>query len=273
MPEEKTDIANIYDNQAISETPKKEKKPKKKSEKKSKKKMTKNRLKAKLLGTYYGHPARDMKLICITGMTGKTTVAHFIHGILNEAGERSAVLASETEIKSGVLHKFLSDAWKAGANYVIVTAPASSLEDDLFAELSVYAAVLTDYIPSRLGDVDAKEYEAADDTLFDMGPELVVLNHDDKHYDEFKKTFKGEQRTITYGSNRDSDVIIESSKLYKKGSEANLKFDGRSFTIASFLSGETTISYMACAAALALSLGILSENIANGIASFEPTEM
>ena len=29
------------------------------------------KIKAKLLNTYYGHPLKDMKLICVTGTTGK----------------------------------------------------------------------------------------------------------------------------------------------------------------------------------------------------------
>lgn len=271
MPDDKADIANIYDNQAISENSQKEQKSKKATKNgKTKRKLTKNRIKAKILSTYYGHPARDMKLIVVTGMTGKTTVANFIHHIIGEAGERVAVLASESEIKTGMLHKFLSDAWKAGANYVVVTAPAESLEDDLFAELDVFAAVLTDYIPSHINEPTAAEYEAADDTLFDMGPSFVVLNRDDKHYDEFKKTFKGERGTITYGENTEADVVIESSKLYKMGSEANLRYEGKRFTIASFLNKQTDVSYMACATALGLLIGADTESIENGIASYDP---
>ena len=211
-----------------------------------------------------------MKLIVVTGMTGKTTVAHFIHHIIGEAGERAAVLASETSIKTGMLHKFLSDAWKAGANYVIVTAPAESLEDDLFADLSIFAAVLTDYIPSHIGEPTAAEYEAADDTLFDMNPDYVILNRDDKHYDDFKKSFKGEKETITYGENFAADVRIESSKLSKMGSEANLNFEGRHFTVASFLNKQPDISYMTCAAALGCAIGATTEDIENGIAAYDP---
>lgn len=272
MPEDKSDIANIYDNQAISEKPKREKKLKKakKAQKTRKKKLTKNRIKAKILGTYYGHPARDMKLIVVTGMTGKTTTAHFIHHIIGEAGERVAVLASEANIKTGMLHKFLADAWKAGANYVIVTAPAESLEDDLFADLDIFTAVLTDYIPSRIGDASAEEYEAADDTIFDMNPDFVILNRDDKHYDDFKSSFKGEKGTITYGENLASDLCIESSKLYKMGSEAHLNFEGKRFVTASFLNKQTDISYMACAAALGCAIGATTEDIENGIASYDP---
>ncbi len=269
MPEDKADIANIYDNQAISEKPKNTKTAKK-TVKGGKKKLTKNRIKAKLLNTYYGHPARDMKLIVVTGMTGKTTVAHFIHHIIGEAGERVAVLASETEIKSGMLHKFLSDAWKAGANYVVVTAPAESLENDLFAELEIFAAVLTNYVPSHIGEPTAAEYEAKEDTLFDMNPSFVILNRDDKYYNDFKKSFKGEKGTITYGEEIESDLRIESSKLYKMGSEANLNFEGKRFTIASFLNTQTDVSYMACAAALGLAIGADTDSIINGIASYDP---
>lgn len=39
------------------------------------------KIKAKLLNTYYGNPAKDMKLICITGATGKIEVANFVHEI------------------------------------------------------------------------------------------------------------------------------------------------------------------------------------------------
>ena len=271
MPDDKADITNIYDNQAISEGSKKEEKMKKADKKgKAKKKLTKNRIKAKILNTYYGHPARDMKLIVVTGMTGKTTVANFVHHIIGEAGERVAVLASEAEIKTGMLHKFLSDAWKAGANYVVVTAPAESLEDDIFAELDIFAAILTDYVPSHINEPTAKEFEADPNTLFDMNPQFVVLNHDDKHYDDFKETFKGERGTITYGENNEADVVIESSKLYKMGSEAHLRYEGKHFVIASFLNKQTDISYMACAASLGLIIGADIESIENGIASYDP---
>ena len=51
------------------------------------------RLKAKLLGTYYGHPIKDMKLICITGTTGKTEVANFVHEILKSAGHPVSIIS------------------------------------------------------------------------------------------------------------------------------------------------------------------------------------
>ena len=226
------------------------------------------RIKAKLLNAYYGNPIKDMKLICITGSTGKTEVAHYIHEILGESGQHVAVLASDESIKVGTLHKFLSDAWKAGANYVVVTAPAESLKKDVFYGLPVHVAALTDYIPSKLDDMSAEEFESAESTLFTMNPDIVILNRDDAHFDKFKN-FTGTKTTVTYGSDKSSDIHIESSKLYKKGTEANINIAGTRFTVASFQTGEPTVSYMAAAVAIANALHIAPDPIIDGIANYE----
>lgn len=92
-----------------------------------KKRFRLERAKVKLLASYYGHPARDLKLICVTGSTGKSTVAHFVHEILRAASQPAAILASDQAIKATVLHKFLNDAWKAKVTYAVITAPAARL--------------------------------------------------------------------------------------------------------------------------------------------------
>lgn len=230
------------------------------------------RLKAKLLGTYYGHPIKDMKLICITGTTGKTEVANFVHEILKSAGHPVSIMASDSEIKIGALHKFLSTAWKAGSNYVIVTAPAKSLEKDVFYDLPVYVAALTNFVPSGLEDPSASDYASAESALFNMNPDYVILNRDDSHYQDFT-SFAGREATLTYGSDRFSNVQIIKSKLYKMGTEAELSIGNTDFTVASFLTGEPIVSYMAAATAIADALHITPEKIAEGIGNYDPDNL
>ena len=230
------------------------------------------RLKAKLLGTYYGHPIKDMKLICITGTTGKTEVANFVHEILKSAGHPVSIMASDSEIKIGALHKFLSTAWKAGSNYVIVTAPAKSLEKDVFYDLPVYVAALTNFVPSGLEDPSASDYASAESALFNMNPDYVILNRDDSHYQDFT-SFAGREGTLTYGSDRFSNVQIVKSKLYKMGTEAELSIGNTDFTVASFLTGEPIVSYMAAATAIADALHITPEKIAEGIGNYDPDNL
>ena len=250
-----------------------------------------NRFKAKLLATYYGHPMKDMKLIAITGTTGKNEVAHFVHEILKSAGQPVAIFSSPSSFKISALYKFLSEAWKAGANYVVVTAPIESLANGVFSDLPVHVAALTNYRPTRLSYTNEAEdayvtstadevapenhfttpedYYNATARIFQNTPDYVILNHDDETSNKFID-FAGLDGTLFYGSDRTSHIQIMNSKLYKKGVEATLSIGGTRFTVASFLTSEPAVSYMACAAAVADALHIAPEKIIDGIANYEP---
>ena len=246
---------------------KKREKSAKATNKKGGLKASSQKMKARLLKSYYGNPTKDMKLIAITGTTGKTTVAHFVHEILRATGEQVAVLASDQSFKMGVLHKFLSDAWKAGANYVIVTVPAEGLRDNVFYGLPIHVAAMTNFVTAGLTDMTPEEYIEDEKTLFDMNPDIVVLNHDDINYDAFAE-FKGTLNTINFGTTG-SDVKVLNSKLYSKGTEATMSINSEIETVASFIPGEITVSYMAAAVAIGVALGIKTEKILDGIANYE----
>ena len=225
-------------------------------------------LKVRLLAHYYEKILKDLKIICITGTTGKTVTAYYVYYILKQADFRPAILASDEEIKVGNLYKFIKDAWKADVDYLVLTAPAHSLRKDVFYKMPIQVAALTDFVPASLSDLTAEEYLEAENTLFSMNPDSVVLNRDDRHYLDFA-VFKGVTNTLTYGTDYNSDLRIENSKLYKKGSEAELNYHGYRFNVASFLTGEPNISYMACAATIGQALNLSKEHIINGIADFE----
>ena len=231
-------------------------------------KASSQRIRAKLLKSYYGNPAKDMKVIAITGTTGKVVVAHYVHEILRSAGEQVAVLASDQPFKMSMLHKFMSDAWKAGANYVVVTVPAEGLRDNIFYGLPVTVAAMTNFTKAGLSGMTPEEYLDSEKTLFAMKPEVVVLNSDDANYDIFAE-FEGSKETIKFGQTG-ADIKILNSKLYPKGTEATLSIRTDIITVASFVTGETAVSYMACAAAIAKGLGLKNSDIIDGIANYEP---
>lgn len=229
------------------------------------------KIKAGLLKSYYGNPVKDMKVIAITGTTGKVTVAQFVHEILKASGEQVAVFASDQPFKMRTLHKFLSEAWKAGANVVVVTVPAETLMDNVFYGLPIHVAAMTNFVTSSLTDMTVDEYIESEKTLFDMKPETVVLNHDDVNYDIFAD-FKGTKKTLDYGQTG-KDVKILNSKLYAKGTEATLSIKSEVISMATFVPGEAAVSYMACATAIAEAFGIKIDDIVEGIANYEPAEI
>ena len=205
-------------------------------------KASSQKIKARLLKSYYGNPLKDMKLIAITGTTGKTIVAHYVHEILKSAGEQVAVLASDQPFKMGMLHKFLSDAWKAGADYVIVTVPAEGLRDNIFYGLPVTVAAMTNFVTAGLHDMEPEEYLENEKTLFSKKPKIVVLNGDDLNYETFAE-FKGKKDTLVFGQSG-ADIKILNSKLYPKGTEATLSIKSEIISVATFVAGETAVSYM-----------------------------
>ena len=231
-------------------------------------KQSSQKLKAKALKAYYGNPMKDMKLVAISGAAGKAIVAHYVHEILCAMGEKVAVLASEQSFKVGVLHKFLSDAWKAGANYVIVTVPNEGLRDNVFYGLPVYVAAMTNFVTAGLKDMNPEDFLENEKTLYNMKPNYVVLNKDDLNYEKFVE-FEARDGMVDYGRTS-SDVKILNSKLYPRGVEATLLISPDVVSVATFLTGETVVPYMACAAAIATVLGAKNENIVNGIAEYNP---
>ncbi len=251
-----------------------------------------SRFKAKLLATYYGNPLKDMKLIVVTGTTGKIEVAHYVHEILKATGQPVAIFAAPSKFKLSTLYKFFSEAWKAGANYVVVTAPAETIASGTFATLPVHIAAMTNLRTNRLTYTNpeeelyasstqdnvspestfktTEEYYDAVEPLFTQNPDYVILNRDDANFDHLA-TVAGVSGTILYGSDRTSHIQIASSKLYRKGTEASLNIGGNRFVVASFLTGEPVVSYMACATAIADALHIAPEKITEGIAEYNPT--
>ena len=81
--------------------------------------------------------------------------------------------------------------------------------------------------------------------------------------------FKGKDRTVTFGQSN-SDVKVLNSKLYPKGTEATLSIASEIMTVATFVTGELAVSYMACAAAISYALNIDDKFIIEGIANYEP---
>ena len=222
--------------------------------------------KAKVAATIHGQPAKDLKIIAITGDTGNDLVAHFIHEILTVNKVPTALITSPgSALSTLTLYRYLSKCLRSGATHVVVEVPAIALGRQVFHNLPVHMAVLTNTATGADAD-DAIAHKAM---LFQNSPQFTVLNRDDPKYDHFA-TFAPQTASATYGKHKDSGTRINRSKLYKKGTEANLVHNSANFDVATFATGEEIVPLMAAAAAAAGLLGISEDTIIDGIASYEP---
>ena len=240
---------------------------------------------AKIISARYGNPARDLSVIAVTGTNGKTTTVNFLNEILKEAGYRTAMFSTanieiageqtvndtnSTTATVARLQKFFRDAKKADVEFALIEATSHALDQYKFEGVPIEMAIMTNLTQDHLDYHKTMEnYAAAKAKLFEMNPNFVVLNADDEWFDYFNN-FATESQKITYGEGESADVKIEKFKLYKKGSEANLRIDNNvELEIATNLPGEFNIYNMTAAAAGAYLLGISLKDIQEGIANLE----
>ena len=240
---------------------------------------------AKIISARFGNPARDLRVIAVTGTNGKTTTVNFLNEILKEAGYRTAMFSTanieiageqtvndtnSTTATVARLQKFFRDAKKADVEFALIEATSHALDQYKFEGVPIEMAIITNLTQDHLDYHKTMEnYAAAKAKLFEMNPNLVVLNVDDEWFDYFNN-FATESQKITYGEGESADVKIENFKLYKKGSEANLRIDNNvELEIATNLPGEFNIYNMTAAAAGAYLLGISLKDIQEGIANLE----
>jgi UDP-N-acetylmuramoyl-L-alanyl-D-glutamate--2,6-diaminopimelate ligase len=148
----------------------------------------------------YGFPSNSMKVIGVTGTSGKTTTVEFLHAIFSEAGYKTASMSSlrfkvlgkeePNMLKMTMpgrfrIQKFLFQAKRAKAEYVFLEVTSEGIKQSRHKFIKFYAALFTNLSPEHLESHGGFEnYRAAKAELFKIS--LVhILNGDDKSFDFF----------------------------------------------------------------------------------------
>ncbi len=218
------------------------------------------KIEVKLLQFYYGNPAKDLKIILVTGNTGINTTAHYIHETLKLADAKTGlVLNANTPAK---FYHRLAKIWRDGANHAVIAAPITTVKRFTFHNLPVHSIVVT----NTKETVDFRESLL---NLFKTEPNFLIINHDDPGYSYLSQVHV-KKSTISYGKDVGSDIRINRIKLYKQGTEVNLNYNGQFIDFATFVLGEESGYYMAAAVTAGFAMSYSSDNIVDGIANYEP---
>ena len=220
--------------------------------------------KAKLLSTYYGNPGKDIKIIAVTGINGRDITAHYIQEIIKFRDANVGLIIDPKTASE--LYKQVYRLWKIGADHAVISIDSVALANHIFYGLPIYAAVLTE---DGIGTPDVSDHDAQS-ILFNTGPYFSIICRDDNIKYSIYSECPTKTATFTYGHDHDCDLRINRQKLYKKGTEANVTYSGRSFDIATYIAGEAAVNYMAAAALTGFAVGADVDNIVDGIANYEP---
>lgn len=243
----------------------------------------KNRIRA--MQVRYGYPARNLRIIAVTGTNGKTTTCMSINAMLKYAGYKTAVfttavveVAGKAELNrrhttvpvTADLLRFLKSAKDNDVDFVILEVTSHALHQHKMLNIPIDVAVMTNLSQDHLdyhGTIE--EYAAMKARLFNgyMNPNFCVLNHDDSRFAYYQKQSVG--ALSSYGVTKGSDVQISSIKQKADGSTFKLRIEGKSVTVHTQLPGAFNVYNAATAAATGTVLGLSVKKISAGIASLK----
>lgn len=240
---------------------------------------------ARALSARYGHPARHLRVIAVTGTNGKTTTVNYLNEILKEAGHTTAMFSTATIEVAGVakrndlnatvastarMQQFFRDAKRKKVDFVVMEFPSHAIHQHKLYGVPVEMAIMTNLTQDHLdyhGTMEA--YAEVKGRLFAGEPKFIVLNRDDEWFEYFDKFIAGDQK-ITYGKHAESEAHIDNVKLYRKGTEAKVTIDHQThLDLATNLPGEFNAYNMTAAVAAAYLLGVKLNDIVEGVANLE----
>lgn len=240
---------------------------------------------ARVVTARYGHPAKHLRVIAVTGTNGKTTTVNYLNEILKEAGHTTAMFSTATIEVAGhakrndlnatvastaYMQRFFRDARKAKADFVVMEFPSHAIHQHKLWGVPVEMAIMTNLTQDHLDyhkTMDA--YAEVKGRLFAMEPKYIVLNRDDEWFEYFNQFSAGEQK-ITYGQHEDAEAHIDSITLYRKGTEAVVTIDHQTkLELATNLPGEFNAYNMTAAVSAAYLLGTPLDAIVEGVANLE----
>lgn len=237
---------------------------------------------ALLANIRYGFPARQLRVIGVTGTNGKTTTAALIAGVLEAAGYSvgvsttaffkigKAVTDNElnmTVTKSFALQRLLRRMADTKVDFAVVELTSSALAQNRSWGVKPEVAVLTNISQDHLDYHGTMgRYVAAKQRMFRGNPKIQVLNEDDPYYAQFAK-FPA-QAKLSYGL-KAGDVIAGGVKAGISGTSFDLHYHDYSVKTDLRLPGEYNVYNALAAAAVGFGLGISAEHVSLGLESVE----
>lgn len=238
---------------------------------------------SRLFDAWYGHPARGMSLIGVTGTNGKTSVSSMLFAILRHAGYSCGLigtvenrcndeviscvtanrLANMTTPDPAELYFLLAEMRRRGARYVVMEVTSHALAMGRIAPLRFRRAVFTNLTPDHLdlhGDMEG--YFLEKQKLFRLADRAVISCG----------TAYGER--LCEGMDIpfypiSSETLTQVKKHGSEGVSFRLS-SGELPTIEIYLPvpGDFSVENGALAAATALSLGVPPETVKTALCGF-----
>lgn len=183
---------------------------------------------ALMCAKYFGEPAKELKIIGVTGTNGKTSTTYILKGMLEKLGHKTGVIgtiqnlvgdevlpAKNTTPDAFELHSLLSIMLKSNCEYVLMEVSSHALDQKRVFGLELDVAILTNITQDHLDyHKTFDNYIAAKQKIFDMCKNAVI-NFDDSICREISKDTKSKCDTYTYSVRTDESTFTAKNVRFR----------------------------------------------------------
>jgi len=177
---------------------------------------------ALMAAEFYGHPARDLTLIAVTGTKGKTTTAHMLRDILTAAGHKTGMIGTlgtyigpqklsdplNTTPEPIALHRTLRQMADAGCSHVVMEVSSQAMKLRRVHGVPFDAGLFLNLSPDHIGGAehaDFAEYRACKAALFRQCA-LAVGSADDESWPAMAAQLPDGTPVSTFGLGKNADI-------------------------------------------------------------------
>lgn len=227
---------------------------------------------AQVSASWYGNPAKKLRLIGVTGTNGKTTVTYLVKEILERSGRKvgligtnqnmvgNMVLKSDhTTPESLELQELFSIMVREQVDDVVMEVSSHSLALNRIYGCHFAVAAFTNLTQDHLDfHGTMQQYMAAKAKLFQMC-DTAVVNGDDVHADALLA--KCSCPVVRYGEGSDNDICAKEIVLHARGVEFTALDKHFSLPIP----GHFSVYNALCAIGICRSLGVETDVICQAL--------
>ncbi len=187
---------------------------------------------------YFGHPARKLKTIGVTGTKGKTTTTYLVRSILEQAGLKVGLVgtieaiigeeripANNTTPESFVLQSYFAKMVDAGCDAVVMECSSQGFMLHRTAGFTFDYGIFTNLEPDHVGpgEHDSFEHYLSCKAMLFKQCRVGIVNGDDEHVD---KIIEGHTCQIeSFGFDKKNDLVASNMELVSTPGELGVSFD------------------------------------------------
>jgi UDP-N-acetylmuramoyl-L-alanyl-D-glutamate--2,6-diaminopimelate ligase len=237
---------------------------------------------AYMSAAFFGHPAKKLTTIGITGTKGKTTTTYMIKSILENTGKKVGLIgtietiigdevipATNTTPESYTLQETFAKMVEAGCECVVMEVSSQGLKLNRVAGFTYDYGIFTNLGEDHIGGAehtDFEDYLRSKSKLFQQC-KIGLINLDDAYAE---RILEGHSCKVeTYGFSEQADVRATNMKLLQKPGFLGISYQVEGLmqlAVEMNIPGKFNVYNSLCAIALCRNFGVSEEEISKALA-------